>query len=592
MARNVTARSPRSSIEIVRNGRVIRTKSSTQGQVVRSEPALIWYCLAFLGFGFLAFQVYSSSLHGPFVFDDLFLPYTKPNAAILPLKAWLGVRPLLGLSLWIDFHLWGLNTLPYHVVNVLLHWSSAVLLFWIVRKLLSLAGTKGIHSYLLSFFAALLFLLHPVQTEAVSYIASRSENQSAFFLFSAFCIFLYRKSQAITWPVSLAVLALFLCALATKEHVVAFPALLLLTDYYWNPGFRFSGIRANARIYIPLALASVAGAGFVWRYVSADPAIGFHVPGLPWYSYFFTECRAFFKYLLLFVFPVDQNVDHDFPISHTLLEHGAAFALLVILFLISAAVVWRRKFPLASYGLLVFVIFLAPTSSFIPIHDVFVERRLYLPFIGLLLIAMEPLRKLSWRPATLGVFLACIAAIAGYLTWSRAHVWSNTMLLWQDSALKSPNKARVRQGLGNAYLHAGRCDQAVQEYDATARLQHPDFTLYYNWAMAYDCAHRPDRAAEMLGKATADRPTASAYAMLGYVHAEQGSWTASLDALLRAEQLDPGYALTYAYRGMVLVNLGQRDLALGQFAKCLELDPLNTIARNGWAAIKRDAARH
>jgi tetratricopeptide (TPR) repeat protein len=181
--------------------------------------------------------------------------------------------------------------------------------------------------------------------------------------------------------------------------------------------------------------------------------------------------------------------------------------------------------------------------------------------------------------------LASLAAAAGYLTWNRAQLWSSVILLWEDSAAKSPGKARVHVGLGNAYLHVGRCAEAAQQYHAASLLQRADFMLDFNWASAYDCMHRPDLAADMLLKATADKPTASAYAMLGYTLAEQRAWPEALESLRRAEELDPAYAATYAYRGMILSAIGRPDLAGPQFDKCLEIDPGNIIARNGRAAL-------
>jgi tetratricopeptide (TPR) repeat protein len=547
----------------------------------------LWATLGFSLLAFLAFQIYRPALHGPFLFDDLFLPFTRPHAAIAPLSEWCGVRPLLGLSFWATFQFWGLDTFPYHVTNVLLHFGAAVFLYLIVRKLLSLAGTEALPNQVLSAFAAALFLLHPVQTEAVAYVASRSETLSVFFLFAAFTVFLYRRQNAILWGVSAVVLLLFACGLATKEYAIAFPALLLLTDYFWNPGFRLSGIRANWRLYAPLTLLAGGGLMFVWRYLSSDGAIGFKLRTTTWYEYFFTECRAFFSYIRLFLFPIGQNVDHDFPISRTLFDHGALIALICLAALLIAAFVLRRRLPLACYGLFVFVLLLAPTSSFIPIRDVFVERRLYLPFIGLLLIVLELLRRIDVKPAILAAVLAFVCAFAGVLTWQRAHVWNNNTLLWQDAAAKSPNKARVRFGLANAYLHERRCQEALSEYDAASRLQHPDYILYFNWASAYDCLHQPDLAAGLLQKATADRPTASAYALLGLEQAQMRLLRESLASLHRAQELDPGYALTYAYRGMILLSAGRGDLAQANFAKCLEIDPANAIARDGWAKLNR-----
>ena len=196
------------------------------------------------------------------------------------------------------------------------------------------------------------------------------------FCFAAFALFLYRRSPAIAWPESLGVIALFGAAMATKENTVVLPAVLLLTDYFWNPGFRFTGIARNWRLYGLMAAGSAIGVVKVIQVLAAAGSAGFRVAGLPWYAYLFTECRVFFTYLRLFVFPAGQTIDYDYPISQTILEHGAIVGLIAILALLGAAIYYRKRYPLACYGFLVFVILLAPTSSIIPIKDPIAERRI------------------------------------------------------------------------------------------------------------------------------------------------------------------------------------------------------------------------
>jgi len=550
------------------------------------------YALACLAAFFAAFQVYAPALHGQFVFDDLFLLYTNPHAASLSLAQWCGLRPVLGLSFWANFQAAGLDTFPYHVVNVLLHCLSTILLFLIVRKILEMAGTEGLLADILSGFSAAIFLLHPIQTEAVAYIASRSETLSVLFIFAAFYVFLRRRSREINWAESAAVLFLFACAAGTKEHAVALPAVFLLTDYFWNPGFTVSGIRANWRLYVPTAFVGTAAVIFVWSYVSRDATIGFHIGGLTWYQYFFTQSRALFGYIWYFLVPIGLNVDHEFAASRTITDHGAIIAMLCLAALVAAAIYFRRRFPLACYGFFVFLVLIAPTSSVVPIRDVFVERRLYLPFIGLMLIALEPLRRLRMPPKTIAILLACLCVVPAFLTWRRTAVWTSSTRLWEDSVQTAPNKPRPHIGLGNAYMHEQRCHEAAKEYEAAYALTSPDFTLKYNLAAAYECIKQPARAIAFLKDAISENPSAAPnHALMGMVQAETGKWEEGLAELKQAEQLDPNYARTYAYRGVILATLRQNELASREFEKCLQLDPNNQIARRGWNALNPDGGQ-
>ena len=148
----------------------------------------------------------------------------------------------------------GTDPLGYHLTNLLLHVVAAIMTFLIVRKILELALVDPRRRTLIAGFSGALFLLHPVQTEAVAYISSRSENLSVALAFSAWAVFLYRPSSAIGLRSVLLVLLLSGAALGGKEHVAVLPLILLLTDYYWNPGFSFQGVRRNWRLYVPLAI--------------------------------------------------------------------------------------------------------------------------------------------------------------------------------------------------------------------------------------------------------------------------------------------------------------------------------------------------
>ena len=194
----------------------------------------------------------------PVFIGRFYLPYMLPNFYALPIGDWIrGLRPLLMFSYWLNFKQSGNEvTFGYHVVNVILHFFNGALIYLAIRKALSWIHTERSQQEILSIFAAGLFLFHPVQTESVSYVASRSETLSVFFVLAAYVVFLYRKSVAVSVGTSLMVLILFGAALLTKEHSAVLPAILLLTDYYWNPGFSFAGIRRNWKLYVPICVGA------------------------------------------------------------------------------------------------------------------------------------------------------------------------------------------------------------------------------------------------------------------------------------------------------------------------------------------------
>ena len=523
---------------------------------------------------YLAFQAYAPALNGPFVFDDTFQPYHTPGFTNA-LGAWIrGVRPLLMLSYWLNYQM-SQAPFGFHVTNVVIHLLNGFLVFCITRKLLQ----PGSRDWLLPAFAAAVFVFHPIQTEAVSYIAGRSECLSVLFLFAAFAVFLYRPKPVVSWNIAAAVLLLFAAAVASKEHTVVLPALLLLTDYYWNPGFSFSGMRRNWRLYVPIALGAAGGLVFVARVLTHAETAGFNLPEFTWYQYFFTQCRAFFVYLRLLVFPAGQNMDWEYPVSRNILDHGAILGLAVILLLAAAAIYYRRRYPLASYGFLVYLLLMAPTSSLVPIRDPVAERRLYLPMIGILLVVIAALQRIHVDRRKLGTVLCGIVALLAVATYRRNELWASDITIWEDAASKSPGKQRVHFQLAHTYYAYNRCREAIAQYAEAARLEKPDYGLLVDWGLAYDCANEPDAALAKLREAAALDPKAHVYTQIAMVYAKQSRWPEALEALVQAEKLDPNYDMIYDDRGGIRANTNDLAGAATDYQRAIELNPANEHAR-------------
>jgi tetratricopeptide (TPR) repeat protein len=548
------------------------------------KPGTRWWIYAFVVAGalYLAFQVYAPALSGPFVFDDNSLPFRTPGFADAP-HFWIkGVRPLLMFSYWINYR-FSQEPAGFHAVNILIHLLNSFLIFFIARKL----AQRESPDWLLPAFAAAVFLLHPIQTESVSYIAGRSETLSVFFFLAAFAVFLYRRAPAVSWTTSIAVLVLFGAAAVTKEHTVVLPALLLLTDYYWNPGFSFSGIRRNWRLYVPLALAAAGGLVFVARVLTRAATAGFGLKDLTWYQYFFTECRAFFVYLRLLVLPAGQNLDWDYPISRNITDHGAIFGLAAIVLLAGAAIYFRRRYPLASYGFLVYLLLMAPTSSFVPIRDPVAERRLYLPMIGMLLVAIAALARMRVDRRKLAAALCGIAAMLAIATYRRNEVWASDIAIWEDAARKSPGSWRVHFQLAHTYYTNGRCRDAIAQYAEAARIQKPDYGLLVDWGLAYECTDEPDRAVAKLREAAALEPKAHVYTQIAMVYARRARWAEALEALAQAEALDPNYDLIYDNRGGIRARTNDLAGAAADYRHALALKPSNEHAREMLGIVER-----
>ncbi len=538
------------------------------------------------------FVAYGPALSGPFLFDDLSLAFAAPDAASWPFRAWVsGMRPVLMFSYWLNFQFAGARPYSYHVVNVLLHVANSLLVYLLLARLLARAGEQGWRLQTAAVFAAGLFLLHPLQTESVAYAASRSESLAAFLSLAAMTVFMANGREPVTFRRAVAVLALYGAAVLSKEQAAVLPAWLLLTDYFWNPGLSWEGIRRNWRLYVLFPAILLPALAMVGRVLAAADTAGFRVHGLTWLDYFWTECRAIWVYVRLYALPYGQNVDPEFRISRGPLDHGALIGLLALAAAVAGAWWLRRRVPLAAYGVLVFLLLVAPTSSFIPIADPIAERRVYLPSIGLLLVITEFLRRWRWRISRLAGILAAVLIIDGALTWRRSQVWASATALWEDTVGKSPGKMRPHFQLAYSYYELGRCDDACRFYEKAASLEKPDYRLLVDWALALDCSRRPADALAKLTQAAEMEATGHVYSQIGMMYAKQGRHREALEALARAEKLDPQFMVTYVYRGNVYFNTGEYSRAAAEYRRAIRIDPSYSPAVDGLRKAEAELRR-
>jgi tetratricopeptide (TPR) repeat protein len=316
----------------------------------------------------------------------------------------------------------------------------------------------------------------------------------------------------------------------------------------------------------------------VWKLLLAANTAGFGLKNLSAVSYFLTQCRVIWIYVRMFFLPFGQNIDPDVPISTGVLDHNAIFGLMALLAVVAAAWIYRKRWPLASFGVFVFLLLIAPTSSVIPIRDVLAERRVYLPFLGLILIVLEPLRRLQF-PQAVGVSAAALAA-ATVLTYQRSDVWSTPLSLWQDSAAKSPGKVRPRFQLAFAQYQLGNCAVAAGIYEAASHIEAPDYLLLIDWANALDCAGQENQAVTEFSRAIhLDDTRAEAYVGLSAIYGKLRMTQEALNVLARAEEADPGIAQIYVNRGGVYEILENVAAAENEYRRALSVDPANRSAR-------------
>ena len=454
-------------------------------------------------------------MHGTLLFDDFHLPFADPKASQMTARFWLGgVRPLLMLTYWANFLISGANPFSYHVVNVILHVATALLMFSIFKHVLSLSGSfQDPKPYAL--VAAALFLLHPLQTESVAYIAGRSELLSGLFFCAAWLVFLRRFDSATRVVDSLLILLLGAAAVLSKENAICLPAVLFATDVYWAKGSFVGKMRRRLNLYIPIVLGALAGSIWILRGLTSGTAAGFSLPISP-FQYALTQSRVILLYIRLFFIPLGQNGDWQISFFRSLADQGAWLYLIAIVALIAAAVRLSSRLRLISFGIVIFLLMLAPTSSVVPISDAMAERRMYMPITGLILVVIGLAARLHLTGNRQRILAsACVVLVAG-LSWQRSAVWSSPLAFWDDCLRRVPGNLRARMGYGSALLALHECKPAVQEF-IRARSDDPNNpTLEWNLASAYECDNQYEPALPLFQSFAGAHPSADAWNHIAY----------------------------------------------------------------------------
>ncbi|PIR01759.1 MAG: hypothetical protein COV66_00150 [Nitrospinae bacterium CG11_big_fil_rev_8_21_14_0_20_45_15] len=545
---------------------------------------------------------YFNSLKGEFQFDDkelLHKPWITDTQAFSKNVEWgaLGNRPALLFSFAINNQLSPNNTFGFHTVNLFLHCAISLLVLFILTRSRAFISESEASRSAIPLFTALLFSVHPLNVDAVSYISSRSSLLATLFFLSGVYGFTYIFSFASIFrnPVRLTagfgILAcLFYLALASKLISATLPLILLLAFLFviFPRLFPHESQRIlTAKNFGFFALLFLAGLATLflfpeWIYSPRDHGMDFYGRS----TYFLIQAKVIvFYYLKLFLLPFNFNIDPGFPLSK--INEDPAIVLSILLLLSTCFAVWKWGNFWTRSAAVWFIITLAPTSSLIPLNDLAVEHRVYLPMtLGLSLFGGWAVdRFLKGRKII--IFLIVLIGLST-LTAHRNEVWSREISVWKDASTKNPNSPRPHNNLGRAYYEAGNwtlaekhLSLAVKNLARTNRRK--DWNIaepHYNIANLYLDSGRLDEAKKEYEKALQIKPDDFQSALgLGSVHNQSGRLDEAmkffdLSLQLRDKQF-PGedYPLARLNRGEIFGKTGRYPQAIVEFEKALQHDP-------------------
>ncbi len=532
---------------------------------------------SWIAFAALALAIalcYGNALQNSFVFDDYDLVVENPQIRSLEnVSTILGFeekqrryRPVRFISYAVDHAVFGLDSRGFHLSNLLYHLACAFLVYLVTARLTG-ASRVGL-------LAALLFALHPVNTDAVTYIAGRRDLLSTLFYLLGFLAYLrYRDGGRAAWLGLL--FAAFVLGLFSKEMAVTLPAMLLVYEF---------SIRSRREIHVRHLLLFgglfLLVALFLFEKVVTDnPSTREDLYGANWLLHGLTVARVFATYLKLLCFPVTLNADYSyntFPVTESAFDVVAWAAVTLNVALLAVAFRMWRAHKLFTFGVLWFFVALIPVAQIVPHHELMAEHYLYLPSVGFALVVALSLdawltsgRAQPVAYAAVGVLLVLL----GTRTAMRNLDWRDDITLWEASVQTAPENARAQQNLATAYAQRGQVKLAAQHFQLSLAITPDNPDVIYKLGLAHHGQGEHAAALAQYRKAIDLRPDhGPAYFGVGQIHGLENRLGAALQAFATAARLRPRHARSQHELGTVYYKLGRIREARAQYLRTLEVD--------------------
>jgi tetratricopeptide (TPR) repeat protein len=550
--------------------------------------------------------VYGRALDVPFILDDestilgnksiaslwpLIGTAEDPGPLRPPVPLPTAGRPLVNLTFAINFSIGRLSPIGYHAFNVLVHFAATLLLFALVRRTLLLpyfAGPFENSATWLALAIALIWALHPLQTETVIYATQRTELMMAFFyLATLYCSLRYWLSDTdLTQRRVWLTLAVFAClaGMASKEVMVSAPIMVLLYERTFVAGSLPKSLRSSWPLYAGLAatwLLLVA----LNIYAPRGDTAGFHgQPSL--LSSWLTQTQVLLVYFKLVVWPWPLLIQYQLPYLKTFGEAWTYVVPILLLGITTIVLLWRNR-PAGYLGAWIFAI-LAPTTVIPIFTEVAAERRMYLPlaaFVAMAVICayllMQSLLQRgshAYNSQTGSSFprilpasaVLVIAFVFGFVSAKRANAYHNVIGLWQEVVALEPANLMAHFNLGQAYERAGRLPEAIAELQVVTKADPNKTIALVQLGLIYINLGRLPEAIDLLQDAVKREPNAPvALNNLGSALTKTGRASEAVEYLERAIQTQPNFADAHNNLGIAFGNLGKVHQAIEEFQRAL-----------------------
>ena len=543
---------------------------------------------------------YSNTLHGAFQYDDHNDILDNPSIRHLwPLRGVFFIagsgfvtRPVANLTFAINYAMGAFNPFYYHLTNLVIHIGASLAFIGVLRRTLELADLRSRFSGqipTLSLVMAALWALHPLQTESVSYITQRYESLMGLFVLLTFYAVL--RSSSSPAPRQWELLAILSCllALGSKEVAVSVPLLVLLFDRTFITGTFSKAWHERKVLYVGLLLAWIAFAIVQLYAVKRTWAgLGEQSETVSWWLYALNQPAVILHYLRLAIWPHPLNVDYLWPVTRAVKQ------LLSSIFVIGSILgltLWGLvRMPKMAFLSVFFFFILAPTSSVMPILDLAVEHRMYLPLaptviiivLGLYCLINNGLNGRIINSTVMKIIAVvttagCFSAL-GILTYLRNEDYQHPIDLWRAAVLQAPNNPRAHHNYAFSLTKSGIYDEALRQY-AIATQQSPNVAIFQsNYGALLGELGRYQEGMEHVRRAILLDPKESKFVVnLGSILWQKGSVDNAAICFEEAIKLNPRAAVPHACLASIALTKGKVGRAHELVQKAIKLEPHNPL---------------
>lgn len=556
----------------------------------------------------VTFLIYLPTLKFPFIYDDM--PTIIDNIHVIK-GHFLTKNVMFSFNRWLTriyhsfmYKTFGKNPIPFRIVNLIIHISIGLMIFFVLQKLFSNFKKNSFikkNSYLISLFASTLFLLHPVQTQTVTYITQMSlEGMTTLFIFGVITTFVFAafsKNKILKYFLYLCSILLTAISAGTKEIIITLPFFVFIIDLFFISQGKWSSLKKRLPFYITLFLtlfSVLAIQGFIpteFAHRAINHPINNNRGNILTSSkqikissnlYSISQFKVLLHYLRIYLWPFPLAFEYGYKLSESFWSLDVIFPMLILLLIFFLTLIGfvKNKSNILSFGIIWFFIGILPRASVIPSTELICDYKTYISSFGIILfisviliyliqysIEIFKVKKLQFQIISFVTFLL----ISGSITKNQNQIWKDELSYWKHAIKVSPNKARLYNNYGVALSRNGRIEESIESYKKACKSDPTYAEPVINLAFHYQAQGKKNLAMNEYKKAISmNEFHPEMYLNLGSLHLTNKNYDKAIMCFDIALKHKSYYSRAHFNKGFTYEQMGQLDKALKSYEDALK----------------------